>query len=393
MSHTRLEHCHECPLKVSKFCFVPEKLGGMVILLIMFGILVCLVASISLAPHSAFSKPDRWFPLPEHILAVQKNTSVIHSGPTNISHLQFGIAGSANTWHDRSNYTKLWWNPNTTRGFVWLDKKPKILHSDMLVPPYQISRGWTRFKYLHSASAVRIARIVYESFKLGLPNVRENGFHQFDIRGNPYGFLAAHPLVPLVSLHHLDQLSSLFPNQTQINSMKKLISAYHIDPARIVQQIICYDHKRGWSISISWGYTIQIYTALLIAADLQMPLQTFQTWRSSMNGPFIFNTRPMSSDPCQQPTMFFLDQATKVGKSGSITIYKRHEGNESKCLRSGTNNLELQRIRVTALKLDPEYWKNVPRRHCCQLLGGGSIKNGSMDIRIKKCRSHETITI
>ncbi|KAG4989732.1 hypothetical protein JHK85_032715 [Glycine max] len=368
MSHTRLEHCHECPLKVSKFCFVPEKLGGMVILLIMFGILVCLVASISLAPHSAFSKPDRWFPLPEHILAVQKNTSVIHSGPTNISHLQFGIAGSANTWHDRSNYTKLWWNPNTTRGFVWLDKKPKILHSDMLVPPYQISRGWTRFKYLHSASAVRIARIVYESFKLGLPNVRwfvmgdddtlfftenlvtvlgkydpnemyyiggnsesvevwaciheigvpltrENGFHQFDIRGNPYGFLAAHPLVPLVSLHHLDQLSSLFPNQTQINSMKKLISAYHIDPARIVQQIICYDHKRGWSISISWGYTIQIYTALLIAADLQMPLQTFQTWRSSMNGPFIFNTRPMSSDPCQQPTMFFLDQATKVGKS------------------------------------------------------------------------------
>ncbi|KAG4983146.1 hypothetical protein JHK87_027895 [Glycine soja] len=101
----------------------------------------------------------------------------------------------------------------------------------------------------------------------------------------------------------------------------------------------------------------------------------------------------MSSDPCQQPTMFFLDQATKVGKSGSITIYKRHVGGESKCLRSGTNNLELQRIRVTALKLDPEYWKNVPRRHCCQLLGGGSIKNGSMDIRIKKCRSHETITI
>ncbi|KAG5054165.1 hypothetical protein JHK85_006675 [Glycine max] len=101
----------------------------------------------------------------------------------------------------------------------------------------------------------------------------------------------------------------------------------------------------------------------------------------------------MSSDPCQQPTMFFLDQATKVGKSGSITIYKRHEGNESKCFRSGTNNLELQRITVTALKLDPKYWKNVPRRYCCQLLGGGSIKNGNMDIRIKKCRSHETIPI
>jgi len=171
MNHTRLESCHESPLKVYKFCFVPEKLGDMVILLIRFGILVCLVASISLALHSAFSKPDRWFPLPEHIRAVQ-NTSVIDNRPTNISHLQFGIAGSANTWHGRSNYTKLWWDPNTTRGYVWLDKKPKILHSDILVPPYQISRGWTRFKHVHSASAVRIARIVYESFKLGLPNVR-----------------------------------------------------------------------------------------------------------------------------------------------------------------------------------------------------------------------------
>ncbi|KAL2955562.1 hypothetical protein AAZX31_18G035600 [Glycine max] len=458
MNHTRLESCHESPLKVYKFCFVPEKLGDMVILLIRFGILVCLVASISLALHSAFSKPDRWFPLPEHIRAVQ-NTSVIDNRPTNISHLQFGIAGSANTWHGRSNYTKLWWDPNTTRGYVWLDKKPKILHSDILVPPYQISRGWTRFKHVHSASAVRIARIVYESFKLGLPNVRwfvmgdddtvfftenlvtvlgkydhnemyyiggnsesveqdvmhsynmafggggfaisyalaaqlakimdgclsryfyfygsdqrvwaciheigvpltrENGFHQFDIRGNPYGFLAAHPLVPLVSLHHLDQLSPFFPNQTQLHSMKKLISAYHIDPARIVQQSICYDHKRRWSISISWGYTIQIYTKLLIAADLQMPLQTFQTWRSWKDGPFIFNTRPMSSDPCQQPARFFLDQATKVGKSGSITIYKRHEGKEAKCNREGTNNEEVQRIRVSALKLDPEYWKNVP---------------------------------
>jgi len=185
-------------------------------------------------------------------------------------------------------------------------------------------------------------------------------FFQFDIRGNPYGFLAAHPLVPLVSLHHLDQLSPFFPNQTQLHSMKKLISAYHIDPARIVQQSICYDHKRRWSISISWGYTIQIYTKLLIAADLQMPLQTFQTWRSWKDGPFIFNTRPMSSDPCQQPARFFLDQATKVGKSGSITIYKRHEGKEAKCNREGTNNEEVQRIRVSALKLDPEYWKNVP---------------------------------
>ncbi|KAK7305774.1 hypothetical protein VNO77_43685 [Canavalia gladiata] len=489
MNHTRLEPCHD-PVKVTRFPFVPEKLGDMVIMLIRIGILLCLIGSISLALHSAFSRPDRWFPLPEHLHASQ-NALVIDNGPTNISHILFGIAGSASTWHDRSNYSKLWWNPNETQGFVWLDKKPDILHPEMLVP-YKISQGWTRFKYVHSASAVRIARIVYESFKLGLPNIRwfvmgdddtvfftenlvtvlgkydhnqmyyiggnsesveqdvmhsynmafggggfavsyalaaqlakimdgclrryfyfygsdqrvwacvheigvpltkENGFHQLDIRGNPYGLLAAHPLAPLVSLHHLDYLNPLFPNQTQMHSLKNLISAYHIDPARIVQQSFCYNHKRRWSISISWGYTIQIYTTLLIAAELQMPLQTFRTWRSWSNGPFTFNTRPMSSDPCQQPAVFFLHQVEQVGTTGSITIYKRYAANEAKCKREGINQVEVQRIKVSALKLDSEYWKKVPRRHCCQFMDGGSIKDGSIHIRIRKCRPQETITI
>lgn len=170
MSHDRVEPCHD-PLKVPRLPFVPEKLGDMVIILIRIGILVCLIASVSLAVHSAFSKQDRWFPLPEHLHISQQNVTIIDNGPTNISHIQFGIAGSANTWRNRSNYTKLWWNPNTTRGFVWLDKRPDVVLHDVLVP-YKISQGWTQFRFLHSASAVRIARIVYESFRLGLPNVR-----------------------------------------------------------------------------------------------------------------------------------------------------------------------------------------------------------------------------
>lgn len=185
-------------------------------------------------------------------------------------------------------------------------------------------------------------------------------FFQLDLRGDPYGLLAAHPLAPLVSLHHIDQLNSLFPNQTQIHSLKKLMSAYNLDPARIVQQSLCYDHKRRWSISISWGYTIQIYKTMLSAADLQMPMQTFQTWRTWSDGPFTFNTRHMSSDPCQQPAMFFLDQVKMVGTRGSITSYKRYAAKgANECKRADVNNVEVQRIRVSALKLDPEYWKNV----------------------------------
>jgi hypothetical protein len=141
-----------------------------------------------------------------------------------------------------------------------------------------------------------------------------------------------------------------------MNSLTKLISAYHLDPARIVQQSVCYDHRRKWSISISWGYTIQIYTSLVIIADLQMPFQTFKTWRSSSDGPFTFNTRWLNPDECQQPSIFFLDKVRKVG-TGSVTSYKRYFGKEGKkCKRADG---EVQRIKVSVLKLDSEYWKNV----------------------------------
>ncbi|KAF2296106.1 hypothetical protein GH714_036158 [Hevea brasiliensis] len=33
--------------------------------------------------------------------------------------------------------------------------------------------------------------------EIGVPLTREQGFHQFDIRGNAYGLLAAHPVAPL----------------------------------------------------------------------------------------------------------------------------------------------------------------------------------------------------
>ncbi|KAK4273664.1 hypothetical protein QN277_017010 [Acacia crassicarpa] len=490
INHARLEISQD-PVKASKFIFVPEKLGDIFLVLIRIGLLVCLIASVSLALHSSFSKPAGWFPLPDHLHALQ-NSSDMDNGPTNISHILFGIGGSAKTWHSRSGYSNLWWNPNTSRGFVWLDKKPGYddLHPKVLIP-YQISKDFTQFKYSHSQSAVRIARIVYESFKLGLPNVRwfvmgdddtvfftenlvtvlgkydysqmyyiggnsesveqdvmhaydmafggggfavsyalaaqlakildgclnryyyfygsdqriwacvneigvpltkESGFHQLDIRGDPYGLLAAHPMAPLVSLHHLDSLGPLFPNQTQRDSLENLLRAYRIDPARILQQSFCYDHERKWSISISWGYSVQIYPTVLTPKDLQTPLQTFRTWRSWSEGPFTFNTRPMSSERCQEPFRYFLDQIEEVGRSGSFTSYKRFVDKDRKCLNPKTDNVEAQRIRVSALKLDPEYWKNAPRRQCCQIMDGGSIKDGGISIRIRKCRPREIIS-
>lgn len=186
-------------------------------------------------------------------------------------------------------------------------------------------------------------------------------FSQLDIRGDPYGLLGAHPIAPLVTLHHIDYLNSLFPNRTQLDSLETLIHAYRIDPNRILQQSLCYDTKREWSISISWGYTIQIYPLFLSANNLAMPLQTFKTWRSWGDGPFVFNTRPVSPDPCDNPVIYFLDRVENVGRTGTRTIYTKSGPLIGKnCDKPGfVKAMEVKTIIVSALKLDPKYWHKV----------------------------------
>nr|POF21931.1 hypothetical protein CFP56_50087 [Quercus suber] len=43
-----------------------------------------------------------------------------------------GLTGTIQTWNKRSRYNKLWWDPNATRGFVWLDKIPTWKNSILL---------------------------------------------------------------------------------------------------------------------------------------------------------------------------------------------------------------------------------------------------------------------
>ncbi|XP_065871209.1 uncharacterized protein [Euphorbia lathyris] len=455
-----------------------------------------LASSVLLVLYTTFSQTYTFrFPVPKRP-ELNNNSD---SSPTNISHILFGISGSVNTWKNRSRYSSIWWNANETRGFVWMDEIPRYPgtgNPKNSVPPYRVSSPeWKRFRFGSSRSAVRIARIISDSFKLRLPNVRwfvmgdddtvyfthnlvsmlakydhhqmwyiggnsesveqdlmhsydmafggggfaisyplaeilvnildgcldryyyfygsdqriwacineigvpltlEHGFHQLDIRGNAYGLLAAHPIAPLISLHHLDTLDALFPHQNQMDSLNSLNLAYQIDPPRILQQSLCYDHSRRWSISISWGYTVQIYPSLLYANDLQRPRQTFKTWRSSSNGPFTFNTQPVKPDPCGSPVVFMLDKAEQVRHSGSLTSYHIvKQEPEKRCNATLYEEaLSLQEIVVSAIRLDPEYWtkEEARRRQCCELIDRGVIKKNSLQIRIRKCRRLETVT-
>ncbi|KAF3788196.1 hypothetical protein EJ110_NYTH21336 [Nymphaea thermarum] len=225
---------------------------------------------------------------------------------------------------------------------------------------------------------------------------------QVDIHGDAYGLLAAHPTAPLVSLHHLDAVEPLFPTKTQLDSVASLMGAARFDPARTLQQAFCYDPTLRWTVSVSWGYTAQIYPALLPPHVLEKTLGTFQTWRSSQDGPFTFNTRPMPDEPCARPAIFFLDRVQNVSSKATITTYGRHvPGPEMVCKDRNYPSLALQNVRVFSSKMPSSVWTQVranfiywnlgaARRQCCDIKWG-RLK-AAIDVRLRSCGLHETIT-
>lgn len=95
--------------------------------------------------------------------------------PTDLRHVVFGIAASAKLWDQRKDYIKLWFRPREMRGIVWLDRNPNPAGNDHGLPPIRISGDTSKFAYRNRQghrSAIRISRIVSETFRLGLEGVR-----------------------------------------------------------------------------------------------------------------------------------------------------------------------------------------------------------------------------
>ncbi|KAJ9543718.1 hypothetical protein OSB04_023425 [Centaurea solstitialis] len=93
---------------------------------------------------------------------------------THLNHIVFGIAASSSLWRWRKEYIKLWWRPGETRGVVWLDNQVRTKRNESL-PEIRISRDTSRFRYTNrqgTRSAIRISRVVSETMKLGLKDVR-----------------------------------------------------------------------------------------------------------------------------------------------------------------------------------------------------------------------------
>ncbi|EEF30553.1 uncharacterized protein LOC8271706 [Ricinus communis] len=408
---------------------------------------------------------------------------------TELKHIVFGIAASANLWEKRKEYVKIWWRPRETRGIVWMDRRVRSRRNDGL-PEIRVSADTSRFKYSNRQghrSAIRISRVVSETLRLGLKDVRwfvmgdddtvfivenvvrilskydhrqfyyvgssseshlqniyfsyamayggggfaisyplaqqlakmqdkciqrypglygsddriqacmselgvpltkEPGFHQYDVYGDLLGLLGAHPVTPLASLHHLDVVQPVFPRMTRVKALQHLFQSVRLDSGSIMQQSICYDKKRYWSISVSWGFVVQIWRGVISPRELETPTRTFLNWyRKADYTAYAFNTRPVTKHPCLKPFIFYMS-ATKYdrAKKHIVSVYNRHKSRAPYCRWRMASPEKINSV-VVLKRPDILRWQRSPRRDCSRVLP--SNRSSTLYLWVGDCREGE----
>ncbi|KAL3509648.1 hypothetical protein ACH5RR_029049 [Cinchona calisaya] len=218
--------------------------------------------------------------------------------------------------------------------------------------------------------------------ELGVTLTHEPGFHQMDVRGNIFGLLATHPIRPLVSLHHLDVTEPIFPKMASVEALQHLLEATKVDSQRILQQTVCYDRWFSWTISVSWGYAVQIFGINVFLPDAVRTQETNTAWKK---GPLYanhnFDPAGYHPDPCKRPVVFFFDRITTSG-DGITSIYKIMNNN---CTFD-----KIEEIIVFSKKLYLDIKQLLaPRRQCCDVLPSSADK--VMEIGIRECGREELI--
>lgn len=226
--------------------------------------------------------------------------------------------------------------------------------------------------------------------ELGVPLTREPGFHQFDVYGNLFGLLTAHPVAPLVTMHHLDILDPIFPLLGRLEALQRLKIPGKLDSTGLMQQSICYDMARNWTISVSWGYAVQIIRGVISPREMEQPARTFLNWYKR-DGPtgFSINTRPLSKHPCQKPYVYyFSDVVMNPNTNVTQSKYVVHGMPHPWCWWKIDNPEKILRVEVYK-KPNPHKWDQDRRRDCCRVLP--TEKEATVVIDVGECRDGEVM--
>lgn len=146
----------------------------------------------------------------------------------------------------------------------------------------------------------------------------------------------------------------------RFQALQKLGPPMKLDSAGLMQQSICYDKSRLWTVSIAWGYAVQIFRTILFPKDVQLPATTFLNWYPNAgSSAHAFNTRPPSLDVCQHPFVYYLhDIVFDASTDRTISRYTSYKIPKPECRWKMSNPSTIERIEVLK-KPDPLLWDKV----------------------------------
>ncbi|TYH53933.1 hypothetical protein ES332_D09G133900v1 [Gossypium tomentosum] len=242
-----------------------------------------------------------------------------------------------------------------------------------------------RYPFMHTSDHLTSSCL----FDLGVALTLERGIHQIDLLGDISGMISAHPQVPIVTLHHFDNIDPIFPNRNRTEAVKHLMKAAEIDQSRLAQQTICYEKPMNWSVSVSWGYSVHIYESIIPRSILKKPLETFKPWKNGPPPLYMFNTRLLTNDPCHTPHVFFMEHIRKLqGNSVVLTTYRRKAPRQQQpCFVPGNYSADnILRVRVFS---NATVRKEAGKIDCCNVLHMAGMN--VMNIKLRNCRKGEVI--
>jgi Protein of unknown function, DUF604 len=129
--------------------------------------------------------------------------------------------------------------------------------------------------------------------------------------------LAAHPIAPFITIHHVGVVDPIFPGLNSLESLQLFTKVMKAEPMSFLQHTICYDMAHKLSIAVSLGYVVQVYQTVVLPRDLERSEVTYTSWnRLGYRNEFDFDTREAFRSICKKPVRFFLKE---VWKEGNVT--------------------------------------------------------------------------
>ncbi|KAJ4784165.1 hypothetical protein LUZ62_035411 [Rhynchospora pubera] len=224
--------------------------------------------------------------------------------------------------------------------------------------------------------------------ELGVPLTREYGFHQWDIRGSTHGLLAAHPIAPFITIHHVEAVDPVFPGLNSLQSLQLFTKAMKAEPMSFLQRALCYDEAHKLSISVSLGYVVQVYPTVVLPRDLERSEVTYTAWNKlGHRNEFDFDTRDAFRSICKKPVRFFLKDVWKEGNVTKGLYVRERSRNDLKrkvfCFPRLPPLPGVDEIQVFSDPLSKN-WHLAPRRLCGELNQTVGV-TGTLTILVRQC--------